>query len=50
MDSDWLETCGSDNRGKPAYGRDLAAERRPNDDLRAFVEAKMYQPFCKSYV
>lgn len=32
-----------------AYERDLATEPEP-DDLRAFVEAKMYQPFYESYV
>jgi malate dehydrogenase (oxaloacetate-decarboxylating)(NADP+) len=32
-----------------AYERDLAAEPKP-DDLRAFVEAKMYQPIYESYV
>jgi hypothetical protein len=32
-----------------AYERDLATEPKP-DDLRAFVEVKMYQPFYESYV
>ena len=32
-----------------AYGFDLASEPRP-DDLRAFIEAQMYDPHYETYV